>query len=80
MKECPICGATAFTDAAVCFGCMHRFGEEPARVLPTPEPSKEARRCPGDGAMPSFLITFAPPAASGEVGPWTCSVELVKGA
>lgn len=82
MKECPICGAKAFADASVCFGCMHRFGEEPERVLPIAEPAGEERvGASADGtAAPSFLITFAPPAIAGEVGPWTCSVELVKGA
>lgn len=26
MKVCPVCGAKAFDDAAVCYGCLHRFG------------------------------------------------------
>lgn len=29
MKTCPTCGARAFDDAEVCFGCLHRYGEEP---------------------------------------------------
>lgn len=28
MKTCPICEAKAFDDALVCYGCLHRFGEE----------------------------------------------------
>ena len=31
MKTCPTCGARAFDDAEVCFGCLHRYGEEPVR-------------------------------------------------
>lgn len=27
MKTCPVCGARAFDDAAVCYGCLHRFAE-----------------------------------------------------
>ena len=34
MKTCPICGARAFDDAEVCFGCLHRYGEEPAEPRP----------------------------------------------
>lgn len=28
MKVCPVCGAKAFDDAAVCYGCLHRFGSD----------------------------------------------------
>lgn len=44
MKTCPVCGAHAFDDAAICFGCLHQFEEwineasslegEPASVRP----------------------------------------------
>lgn len=34
MKTCPICGARAFDDAEVCFGCLYRYGEEPAEPRP----------------------------------------------
>lgn len=30
MKICPVCGATVFDDMDVCYGCMHRFGEDSA--------------------------------------------------
>ena len=30
MKTCPTCGARAFDDAEVCFGCLHRYGESPS--------------------------------------------------
>lgn len=29
MKTCPTCNAVAFDDAKVCYGCMHRYDEEP---------------------------------------------------
>ena len=38
MKTCPTCGARAFDDAEVCFGCLHRYEEEPVRpnvAMPT---------------------------------------------
>lgn len=28
MKACPICKSMSFDDMEICFGCMHRFGEE----------------------------------------------------
>lgn len=28
MKTCPVCHASTFDDAKVCYGCMHRFGED----------------------------------------------------
>lgn len=33
MKTCPVCQAKAFDDAAICYGCMHRFNEEKAEAL-----------------------------------------------
>lgn len=47
MKACPVCGARAFDDAEVCYGCLHQFGSEDVRV-PTPvtAPVEEATvRC-----------------------------------
>lgn len=31
MKSCPICKTKTFEDAAVCHGCLHRFGGASAR-------------------------------------------------
>lgn len=28
MKQCPVCKSRCFDDMDVCYGCMHRFGEE----------------------------------------------------
>ena len=33
MKQCPICGASAFDDARVCYGCLHRFDSDEPRGL-----------------------------------------------
>ena len=33
MKECPTCGAPAFDDAAVCFGCLYRFDEGKHKLI-----------------------------------------------
>lgn len=30
MKKCPICNAWAFEDQNICYGCMHKFDDEPA--------------------------------------------------
>lgn len=59
MKTCPICGARAFDDAEVCFGCLHRYGEEPAE----PRPKVAA---PGvvPVAAPVAMSAAAPVAAS----------------
>ena len=27
MKTCPVCQAKAFDDAAICYGCLYRYGE-----------------------------------------------------
>lgn len=30
MKMCPVCRTTLFEDMEVCYGCLYRFGSEPA--------------------------------------------------
>lgn len=30
MKTCPVCHARCFDDMEVCYGCLHRFGDEGA--------------------------------------------------
>ena len=41
MKVCPTCKARAFDDADICYGCMYRFGSEPAREV---QPQSEVMR------------------------------------
>ena len=36
MKTCPICGAGAFDDAQVCYGCLHRFSEGESGIAARP--------------------------------------------
>ena len=77
MKTCPVCEALAFDDAPICYGCLHRFGEEDARSEAAPigsAPSVEAAESGAD--LPVFSIRFTPePVKSGGVT-WKCSVEL----
>ena len=54
MKTCPICGARAFDDAGVCFGCLHRFEA-------APPPAVQAILCAGQGPGP---VSPADPSAS----------------
>jgi hypothetical protein len=28
LKKCPVCGATLFDDAKICYGCMYEFGSD----------------------------------------------------
>lgn len=30
MKICPVCESTLFDDMDTCFGCLYRFGSDPA--------------------------------------------------
>lgn len=65
MKTCPICGARAFDDAAVCYGCLHRFADEEVPYL-------AGERTDG---LPVFLIRLkAMPSGKGEYR-WICEVE-----
>ena len=34
MKTCPVCGAKAFDDMDVCYGCLHRFDEKRSVASP----------------------------------------------
>ena len=80
MKTCPTCGARAFDDAEVCFGCLHRYGEEPVRpniAMPTMPSS------PGTGHCPTLRPKAAPaePKPPQEAPPrdgagWTVRFEL----
>ena len=76
MKTCPICNAVAFDDAEVCFGCMHRYGDQETEPKP-PEPIA------GDDASPilpdtppAFFIRMIPVLEQSGGVTWSCSVEL----
>ena len=68
MKTCPTCGARAFDDAEVCFGCLHRYGEEPVRpnvAMPTMPSSGYAPVMEADGREGGVVVRVQP---SDEVG------------
>lgn len=53
MKVCPVCESTLFDDMDTCFGCLYRFGSDPAleaarsaAAVPWPVAGEEGR---GDG-------------------------------
>lgn len=77
MKQCPICQAIAFDDAATCFGCLHEFNldveQEAAGCTEVPETESHTEVGP-----PSFLIRIRPEReGSGQVS-WTCTVDLIS--
>ena len=59
MKTCPVCGAGAFDDAEVCFGCLHRFEKggiapaDPREGAVTPAPPQ--LRTPPSSVAPQRL-------------------------
>ena len=67
MKTCPVCQAVAFDDAELCYGCLHRFGEDnaPYRVI------AESENTP-----PAFSIRFTPEADKAGGVVWNCAVEM----
>ena len=64
MKICPVCRAAAFDDAEICFGCMHRFGDEAEEVSVPLE------------TLPEFRITFTPMRTPSGTLTWSCAVEV----
>ena len=68
MKTCPICGARAFDDADVCYGCLHRFGEEVRRV--------GLHAAVQD--LPAFLIRLSAERMTGGRVEWKCEVSPDK--
>ena len=66
MKTCPVCHATAFDDAEICYGCMHRFSDDD----PAPEPPTPI------ATPPEFRIRFTPTREQSGTLTWTCAVEV----
>ena len=65
MKTCPVCGARAFDDAAVCYGCMHRFADE----------GQQDGFIRQASSPPAFLIRLRAVQSSGGEYRWTCEVK-----
>lgn len=56
MKICPVCESALFDDMDTCFGCLYRFGSDPAleaarsaTVVPWPAEGEGARVCEVEG-------------------------------
>ena len=84
MKTCPICHAVAFDDAAICYGCLHRFADneehrciEGDDSLFAIDSKPEERTIPtvANADMPSFSIRFTPLREPSGVVAWSCSIE-----
>ena len=85
MKVCPICGARAFDDAELCYGCLHRYDE---RADDEEAAGGLAEELEGEVALagnnadalaepaPSFLLRFEPVVDVAGAVTWSCSVEL----
>ena len=77
MKTCPVCGALAFDDAPICYGCLHRFEEEDAKSEATPIGGAPVVEVAESGAdLPVFSIRFTPELVNTGGVTWRCSVEL----
>jgi len=82
MKECPICGSTTFDDAAVCFGCLYRFGKDDkklqavaaARHVRESSPHAEAARSEHGY---SFNVSVRAVADAAGATSWQCAVRQV---
>lgn len=48
MKTCPVCHTTLFEDMEVCYGCLYRFGSEPALEKTMNEREEELQPRGGD--------------------------------
>ena len=78
MKTCPVCHAVAFDDAAICFGCLHRYDEDSEASAPTmPLAPVEPAGPAGHAASsaPSFLVRFTPLLEPSGSLAWSCTVE-----
>ena len=67
MKTCPVCHAVAFDDAETCFGCLHRFGDEPEGIQGDTVP---------EGMLPEFRIKFTPTLERSGSYTWKCAIEV----
>lgn len=63
MKTCPVCHASTFDDAKVCYGCMHRFDEEDSRGHVGGNGMSSLRDAPSEKDPPPALPLAEPPTA-----------------
>ncbi len=57
MKTCPVCGAKAFDDAEVCYGCLHRFASGQAGFAAGCAPDEKP---PGNAASRAQAAAIEP--------------------
>lgn len=78
MKECPICGARAFDDAEVCYGCLHHYGDEGGGDAPSEEQAilQAISNGADNDTPPAFTIKFTPSADESGGVKWTCAIEM----
>lgn len=76
MKTCPICEAKAFDDAAVCYGCLHRFDEERGSAEAAPARATAAVGTLPEGDADAVQGGAASPAAAAVPPPIRCAVPV----
>ena len=76
MKTCPVCEAVAFDDAAICYGCMHRFAETDvveefdAAGLPIASAKLDSDSLPDGVGMPDAAKRDAKTASGAQASDW----------
>ena len=77
MKICPVCESTLFDDMDTCFGCLYRFGSDPAL-----EAARLARRWRGRGVccQQRRRRRFCRPHRPGDERSWLASARALRGA
>ncbi len=66
LKKCPVCGSSCFSDMDVCYGCLHRFGSDEARIEVEPRLSSEL--CSAGPSFPAQGGQSSLPAAEDSSG------------
>lgn len=93
MKTCPVCGASAFDDASVCYGCLYRYESQSgvsadvssevlssaSSVLPVSlTPLMQQESLATVRDPPEFCIRLTPRQYEGGSWKWDCSVEIAE--
>lgn len=90
MKTCPRCGALAFDDAKVCFGCLYDYSalkdhmnDGFQQINASNNSSMRIPMYPNyackDPNPPEFCIRFVPRHTAWDVWEWDCSVQVKEG-
>lgn len=83
MKICPVCESTLFDDMDTCFGCLYRFGSDPAleaarsaKAVPWPVDGGEGECAASRGGEGRFCRPHRP----GDERSWLASARALRGA